>query len=86
MKKVIENINEIRHADKDALVDIKVLYDLLFMLRTNMTSITRYVRNERVLHPHLTEGQFIDRNLEYKKLAKDAVNNILQYINGEQQE
>ena len=86
MKKVIENLSEIRGADKDALVDIKVLHDLLYVVRTNMTSITRYVRHEYADHPLLTLGDFIDRNLEYKKLAKTAVDNILCYINSEQKE
>ena len=46
--------------------------ELLFQLRTNMTSITRYVFNEKE-----------DRSAEYRELAKEAVNNILLLINGE---
>lgn len=62
----------------------KKLNDLLYVIRTNMTSITRYVRHERKDHPTLTEGQFIDQHLKYKELANVAVSNILEYINGSQ--
>lgn len=46
--------------------------ELLYWLRTHMTSITRYVFNEN----H-------DRDEEYKVLAKKAVDEILFMINGE---
>lgn len=59
----------------------KVLLDLTYNLRTNMTSITRYVRHEREKSPTLTAGQFVDRHLEYRKLANVAVDNILKCIN-----
>jgi hypothetical protein len=59
----------------------KVVRKLTFDLRTNMTSITRYVRHERAKSPTLTEGQFIDRHLEYRELANTAVDNILKCIN-----
>ncbi len=58
------------------------LNDLLYVIRANMTSITRYVRYKREAHPTLTEGQSLDRQLEYKELAEKAVTNILEYING----
>ena len=67
---------------KQANADID---DLLYVVRTNMTSITRYVRNDRSKHPNLSEGQYIDRQAEYKKLAEKAVNNILKYINEEKE-
>jgi hypothetical protein len=46
-----------------------------------MTSVTRYVKHEREKHPNLTEGQFLDRHLEYRKLANEAVDNILKCLN-----
>lgn len=64
------------------VVETKELNDLLYIIRTNMTSITRYVRHKRDEHPTLTCGQFIDRHLKYKELADVAVSNILKYING----
>lgn len=54
---------------------------LAFDLRTNMTSITRYVKHKREEHPNLTEGQFIDRHLAYRALAEVAVDNILKCLN-----
>lgn len=59
----------------------KELNDLLYVIRTNMTSITRYVRHERKEHPNLTEGQFLDQHLKYKAFADVAVKNILEYVN-----
>ena len=56
--------------------------DLVYVILTNMTSITRYVRYDRSKHPNLTEGQSLDRSLEYKELAMKAVDSILNYING----
>lgn len=70
-------------AEKDEEIVQKQLYDLLFIIRQEMTSITRYVRYDRSKHPNLTEGQSLDRSLEYKALAMKAVDNILNYINGE---
>lgn len=66
-----------KHIEEIMGVLLKLTYDL----RTNMTSITRYVRHERSKHPTLTEGQFLDRHLEYKELANVAVGNILKCIN-----
>lgn len=59
----------------------KVVKRLAFDLRSNMTPITRYVRHERAKHPKLTDGQFIDRHLEYRELANAAVDNILKCLN-----
>lgn len=64
------------------VVETKELNDLLYVIRTNMTSITRYVRHKRDKHPTLTEGQFTNQHLKYKELAESAVSNILKYING----
>lgn len=64
-------------------VESRDVNDLLYVIRTNMTSITRYVRHERAKHPTLTEGQFLDQHLKYKELAEIAVTNILNYINGD---
>ena len=50
---------------------------LIFDLRTNMTSVSRYVRDSQEKHPTLTVGEFVDRNLKYKRLAEQAVDNIL---------
>ena len=64
--------------EREALKKIAMAVNtLIFDLRTNMTSVSRYVRDNREKHPTLTEGQFIDRNLEYKRLAEQAVDNIL---------
>lgn len=52
--------------------DTKADKELLFWLRTHMTSITRYVFNNNPQHEE-----------EYRKLAKNAVNEILFLINGE---
>lgn len=59
----------------------KKISDLLFDLRTYMTSVTRYVRHNRQEHSTLTDGQFLVQNNEYKALALDAVDNILKRIN-----
>lgn len=59
----------------------KKIYDLLFDLRKNMTSVTRYVRHNRQEHPGLTDGQFLDQDQEYKVLALKSVDNILKCIN-----
>ena len=67
--------------DKQIEEILKVVNQLTFDLRTNMTSITRYVKHEREKHPSLTEGQFIDRHLKYKELANEAVDNILKCLN-----
>ena len=47
----------------------KTVGQLAYDLRTNMTSITRFVKMEREKHPTLTDGQFLDRYLEYRQLA-----------------
>lgn len=60
---------------------VRVVRKLTFDLRTNMTSVTRYVRHERSKSPTLTEGQFLDRHLKYRELANVAVDNILKCIN-----
>lgn len=62
-------------------VEIQKINDLLYVIRTNMTSITRYIRYKREEHPTLTEGQSLDRHLQYRDLADVAVKNILEYIN-----
>ena len=67
--------------DKQIEEMAKVVNRLTFDLRQNMTSVTRYVRHERAKHPNLTEGQFIDRHLEYRELALVAVDNILKCLN-----
>ena len=51
----------------------KLCYDynkLLYIIRCNMTSITRYVRNENKAY-----------DIRYKELAEKAVENILEAIN-----
>ena len=74
----IKDIKKLPAAD---VIESRELYDLLYVIRTNMTSITRYVRYKREEHPTLTEGQSLDRLLKYKDLADVAVSNILEYIN-----
>lgn len=59
----------------------KVVGRLTYDLRTNMTSVTRFVKMERSKHPTLTDGQFLDRYLEYRELALQAVDNILKCLN-----
>lgn len=60
----------------------KELLDLLYVIRTNMTSITRYVRHDKKDHPNLSMKEFKEQNQEYKELADRAVTNILEYVNG----
>lgn len=59
----------------------KIVGQLTYDLRTNMTSVTRFVRMEKTKHPTLTDGQFWDRYLEYRELALQAVENILKCLN-----
>ena len=59
----------------------KIVGQLTYDLRTNMTSVTRFVKMERSKHPTLTDGQFLDRYLEYRELALQAVDNILKCLN-----
>ena len=59
----------------------EALVKLLPALRENMTSITRYVKDDYSKHPNLTPGQWLDRNLKNKDLALEAVANILLLIN-----
>ena len=59
----------------------KIVGQLTYDLRTNMTSVTRFVRMERAEHPTLTDGQFLDRYLKYRELALQAVENILKCLN-----
>lgn len=59
----------------------KIVGQLTYDLRTNMTSVTRFVKMKRENHPTLTDGQFLDRYLEYKELALQAVDNILKCLN-----
>lgn len=46
---------------------------LAYEVRCNLTSITRYIHNKNRLH-----------NKKYKELAENAVNNLLDLVNGEQ--
>ena len=59
----------------------KIVGQLTYDLRSNMTSVTRFVKMEREKHPTLTDGQFLDRYLEYRQLALQAVDNILKCLN-----
>ena len=60
---------------------LEVIRQLTFDLRTNMTSVTRFVKMKREKPPTLTEGQYLDRYLEYRQLALSAVDNILKCLN-----
>ena len=60
---------------------LKVIHKVIPAMRENMTSITRYVRDTKDKHPKLTMGQWIDRHENYKKLALEAVSNILVLLN-----
>ena len=59
----------------------EALVKLLPAIRENMTSITRYVKDDYSKHTNLTPGQWLDRNLKNKDLALEAVANILTLIN-----
>jgi hypothetical protein len=59
----------------------KIIGQLTYDLRTNMTSVTRFVKMKRENHPTLTDGQFLDRYLEYRQLALQAIDNILKCLN-----
>ena len=63
----------------------KIVGQLTYDLRTNMTSVTRFVKMERSKHPTLTDGQFLDRYLKYRQLALQAVDNILSCLNDNEQ-
>ena len=63
----------------------KTVGQLTYDLRTNMTSVTRFVKMDRVEHPTLTDGQFLDRYLKYRELALQAVDNILKCLNENEQ-
>lgn len=65
MKNVVEIANIVRR--------------LAFDIRTNMTSITRYVRHDD--KACLNKKEYEERHEEYRRLADDAVNNILKCIN-----
>lgn len=65
----------------DAKEISKIIGQLTYDLRSNMTSVTRFVRMEREKHPTLTDGQFLDRYMEYRQLALQAVDNILKCLN-----
>lgn len=68
--------------NKADYAEIKQLQELLYVIRENMTSITRYVKFERKDHDTLSGFEFVNRHLEYRQLAIKAVDNILNYING----
>lgn len=61
-----EQIEEITKFDKLCRDYNKLLY----IIRCNMTSITRYIRNENKVY-----------DIRYKELAEKAVENILEAIN-----
>lgn len=65
----------------DAKEMSKMVGQLTYDLRSNMTSVTRFVKMEREKHPTLTEGQYLDRYLKYRQLALQAVDNILECLN-----
>jgi hypothetical protein len=71
----------IRRIDMDTKEISKTVGQLAYDLRTNMTSVTRFVKMEREKYPTLTDGQFLDRYLEYRQLALQAVDNILECLN-----
>jgi uncharacterized short protein YbdD (DUF466 family) len=60
---------------------LKVIHKVIPAMRENMTSITRYVRDTKDKHPNKTMGQWIDYHEECKKLALEAVSNILVLLN-----
>lgn len=58
---------------------VKVVRRLTYDLRTNMTSITRYVRHTK--SERITQELFKKRHIHYHELAEKAVSNILNCIN-----
>lgn len=58
---------------------VKTVRRLAFDLRTEMTSVTRYVRHEQ--QPGQDKVTFTARNEQYKELALKAVTNILKCLN-----
>lgn len=74
-------VEDIEDSATSAVVEEKNINDLLFVIRSNMTSITRHVKHNWEKHPTLTLGQFLDQNAKYRELAIKAVDNILSYIN-----
>lgn len=61
---------------------VKLLQTLVFDLRQNMTSVTRYVKHTKANKPnHIKMEVFNRRHVEYQALAEQAVNNILDCLN-----
>ena len=58
---------------------IKTVRKLAFDLRTDMTSVTRYVKHEQ--QPGQDKVTFVARNEHYKELALKAVEHILECLN-----
>ena len=69
-----EMIAQVKQAQIEEIAKFdKLCYDynkLLYIIRCNMTSITRYIRNENEAY-----------DIKYKELAEKAVENILEAIN-----
>lgn len=66
--------------NKDEVIAlIKAVKRLAFDLRTDMTSVSRYVRHEQ--KPDQDKVTFVARNEHYKELALKAVEHILECLN-----
>lgn len=74
-------INSINRLEAEKAYMTKVIIKLLYDLRTQMTSVTRYVRHTREEHSTLTDVQFHSRHENYLNLAEKAVDNILKCLN-----
>lgn len=63
----------------------KIVGELTYHLRNDMTSVTRYVKHKKENKPkHLKMQYFNQKHIEYQELAEKAVNNILKYLNENQ--
>lgn len=60
---------------------IRVIHKVIPALREEMTSITRYIKDTREKYPNFTEGQWLDRHIENRKLAVKASDNIIRLLN-----
>lgn len=64
----------------------KIVGNLTYNLRNNMTSVTRYVKHKKENKPkHLKMQYFNQKHIEYQELAEKAVNNILKCLNENQE-
>lgn len=76
---VLDALREKAEREKQLHRLAKVVRKLTYDLRTNMTSVTRYVRHRK--SEWTTDEIYEKRHDEYQKLAEAAVDNILKCVN-----